>query len=329
MKKIFLLLAFAGPISLQAWAQSDDMYFMPSKSKAKDVAQEAPAYYVGSSRNVDEYNRRGRFCSHYQPIGGDSLSADVFEFQKGAGVYPDSSYVDTSFAYENNSYWDDEDFRYTRRMSRWDGFYNPWFYGYWGPRYYGFYDPLYDPWCYGGYGGWYGCWYGGWYDPWYYGYAGYYGWGWPYYRGWYGWGWNYPYWGGVHIHYAGGNPRGLTGNRTWSYGAGSKSGVGSTSGRYNGAYGNRVTTGSRNSYTSRSNNNRSFGSRTNRTYNSNSQNRTYTPSRSYNSFGSNTPSSGSFGGSVGGGFGGSRSGGGFGGGHSGGGGGGHFGGGRR
>ena len=149
MKKIFLLLAFAGPISLQAWAQSDDMYFMPSKSKAKDVAQEAPAYYVGSSRNVDEYNRRGRFCSHYQPIGGDSLSADVFEFQKGAGVYPDSSYVDTSFAYENNSYWDDEDFRYTRRMSRWDGFYNPWFYGYWGPRYYGFYDPWYDPWCYG------------------------------------------------------------------------------------------------------------------------------------------------------------------------------------
>lgn len=47
MKKIFLLLAFAGPISLQAWAQSDDMYFMPSKSKAKDVAQEAPRILCG------------------------------------------------------------------------------------------------------------------------------------------------------------------------------------------------------------------------------------------------------------------------------------------
>lgn len=314
MKKPFLLLAFAGAFALQSWAQSDDMYFSPSKSKAKEVPQEAPTYYVGSNRDVDEYNRRGRFGSSYQPIGNDSLGNDVFAFQKGPGVYPDSSYVDTTFSYGGNSDWVYDDYPYTRRLSRWYGYYDPWLYGYWGPSMWGFYDP----WYYGAYAGWY--------DPWFYGYR---GWVWPYYGGWYGWGWNYPYWGGVHVRYDRGNPHGLTGNRSWSFGGGT--GAGATAGRYTRTYGTLGNGGSRNTYTPRSNGNRSFGSRTNNNaYSNSNQNRTYNvPNRSTTNFGNNTPSAGSFGGSMGGSFGGGRSGGGFGGGHIGGGGGGHFGGGRR
>lgn len=321
MKKTFLLLAFAGAFALQALAQSDDMYFSPSKSKAKEAPQEAPTYYVGSHRDVDEYNRRGRFGSSYQPIGTDSLGNDIFAFQKGTGVYPDSSYVDTTFSYGGNSDWVYDDYPYTRLLSRWYGYYDPWLYGYWGPSMWSFYDPWYDPWYYGAYAGWY--------DPWFYGYR---GWGWPYYGGWYGWGWNYPYWGGGHIHYDGGNPRGLTGNRTWSYGGGA-TGAGTMTGRYSRSYGNLGNGGVRNSYTPRSNSNRSFGSRiNNNAYSNNSQNRTYTPNRSTTNFGNSTRSTGSFGGSMGGSIGGSMGGsmgGGFGGGHAGGGGGGHFGGGRR
>lgn len=318
MKKTFLLLAFAGAFTLQSWAQSDDMYFSPSKSKAKEVPQEAPAYYVGSNRDVDEYNRRSRFGSSYLPIGNDSLGHDVFAFQKGTGVYPDSSYVDTTFSYGGNSDWMYDDYPYTRRLSRWHGYYDPWLYGYWGPSMWGFYDPWYDPWYYGAYAGWY--------DPWFYGYR---GWGWPYYGGWYGWGWNYPYWGGVHVRYDGGNPSGLTGNRSWSFSGGA--GAGTTAGRYSRTYGNLGNGGSRNTYTPRSTGNRSFGSRiNNNAYSNNNQNRTYNvPNRPTTNFGNNTPSVGSFGGSMGSTFGGGRSGGGFGGGHVGGGGGGHFGGGRR
>lgn len=324
MKKSFLLLAFAGAFALQSWAQSDDMYFLPSKSKTKVAPQETSAYYVGSSRDVDEYNRRGRFGSSCQPIGPDSLGNDIIAFQKGTGVYPDSSYVDTTFSYICNSDWEYEEFPYTRSLSRWYGYYDPWLYSNWEPGMWSFFGPWYDdPWYYGSYAGWY--------DPWFFGYR---RWGWPYYGGWYSWGWNYPYWGGSHVHYAGGNPRGVTGNRTWSYSGGA--GRGTTAGRYPGTHGSANTGTSRNTYTSRSKNNRSFGSRisTNNAYSNNSQNRAYTPNRSTTTFGNNAPSSGSIGRSTGGSFGGGRSGGGFGGGHVGGGhvgggGGGHFGGGRR
>lgn len=317
MKKSFFLLAFAGAFTLQSWAQSDDMYFMPSKSKTKVTSQETSAYYVGSNRDVDEYNRRGRFGSSYQPIAPDSLGNDIIAFQNGTGVYPDSSYVDTTFSYTCNPNWEYEDFPYTRRLSRWYGYYDPWLYSYWGPGMWDFFDPWYDSWYYGADAGWY--------DPWFYSYH---RWGWPYYGGWYSWGWNYPYWGGYHIQYAGGNPRGVTGNRTWSYRGGA--GTGTTAGRYPGTHGRVGTSTSRNTYTSRSNSNRSFGSRVNNnTYSNNSQNRTYTPNRSTATSRNSTPAVGSFGRSGGGSYGGGRSGGGFGGGHVGGGGGGHFGGGRR
>lgn len=302
MKKLLMLLVLAGSMPLASMAQ-DDVYFSPSKD-TEAPKTEKPAYYSGSKRNVDEYNRYGKLNSYYQKIGTDSLGNDIITFQPGYGYRGDSDYTDTAYVYPGSAkFSNDDDYTYTRRMSRWDGFYDPWFYDYYGP--YGWYSPWY-----------YGSWYGGWYDPWYYGYAGwydpwyygYYGWGWPYRYGWYG--WNYPYWGGgVVVNRGGMNSGGVTGQRTWN------------SGR---SYGNASSsTGNRSfgSYTSRSAGNRSFGSRSvqpTRTYNNN------------NSF--STRSTGSFGGMSGGSTGGFSGGGSFGGGRSGGsfgGGGGHFGGGRR
>lgn len=316
MKKFLLLFVLAGAMPLTTMAQ-DDLYFNPGKEKAEEKAEEnRPAYYCGSNRDVDEYNRRGHFRSYYQKIGTDSLGNDIITFQPGDGVYPDSSYVDTAYVYPGSAdFADDDDYRYTRRMSRWDGYYDPWFYDYYGPGYYGWYDPWYSPWRYGYYG---------WYDPWYYGY---YGWGWPYWGGWYGWyDWGYPYWGGGYA-YRGGNPRGLTGDRTWGFDGG-RGGYTAQGGTFGRTYGNRGTGNIQNTYTSRSRSNRAFGSRTSRTY-SNNMNNNYDTSRPVSSFGGSTRSAGG-GFSGGGSFGGGRSGGGgFGGGHSAGGGGGHFGGGRR
>ena len=299
MKKLLMLLVLAGSMPLASMAQ-DDVYFTPSKEDQAPKS-EKPAYYSGSKRDVDEYNRYGKLNSYYQKIGSDSLGNDIITFQPGYG-YDGKAYTDTAYVYPGSAkFSNDDDYTYTRRMSRWDGFYDPWFYDYYGP--YGWYSPwYYDGW----YGGWYDPWYygyAGWYDPWYYGY---YGWGWPYRYGWYG--WDYPYWGGGYVAHRGGmNSGGVTGSRTWNSGR--------TYGNYNGG-----TSGNRSfgSYTSRSAGNRSFGSRT------------VEPTRTYtnNTFGAR--SMGGFSGGSTGGF--SGGGGSFGGGHSGGsfgGGGGHFGGGRR
>ena len=328
MKKLILFTLLLGMMPYKMLAQ-DDMYILPSNlptaKKPKVRTNDREVTYSGSDRDVDEYNRRGKYWSHYQKIGTDNRGNDIIEFQKGRGVYPDSTYIDTTFVGKYyDTMVDGDDFEYTSRMSRWDGFYNPWFYSsyrwraypYWRAGW-GFYDPWYDPWYYG-----YAGFYDPWYNPWYYGYNGWYG---SYYRGWY----NYPY-GGYGRGYArvyGGNPRGLTGDRTWRFGG---SGDTYSAGRFarGSANGNRRSTST---YTTRSRRNRSFGGRTD-TPRSNSFD-----TRSNSSFGNSTRStpsynSGSFGGSrsSGGGFGGTRSsGGGFGGGHSSGGGGGHFGGGRR
>lgn len=304
MRKLLMLLVLAGAMPLASMAQ-DDVYFTPSKNVATPK-KEKQTYYCGSKRGVDEYNRYGRLNSYYQKIGNDSLGNDIITFMPGNGIYRDSSMIDTAYVYPGSAKFDNgDDYTYTRRMSRWDGFYDPWFYdNFYGP--YGWYGSWYNPW--------YAGWYGGWYDPWYYGYAGwynpyyygYYGWGWPYRYGWYG--WNYPYWGGgVIVNNGGMHSGGYTGQRTW------------TAGR---SYGNS-TNGNRSfgGYTSRSAGNRSFGSRSmgnrgydnNRTFNNNSYG-----TRSFGGFGGS--STGSFGGGS---FGGGRSGGSFGGG------GGHFGGGRR
>lgn len=305
MKKLLMLFFLAGTMPLASMAQ-DDLYFTPKKVAKAQAEPETPAYYCGSSRSVDEYNRRGSLSSWYQKIGSDTLGNDIIAFQGGAGVYPDSSYVDTAFVYPGSAQFgtQSDDYACTRELSRWDGYYDPWFSPYWR---YGWYDPWY-------YGSWYG--YHGWYDPWYYGYGWYgpwhHGWYGGYYGGWYG-GWGH----GGYVH-------GTPGTRNHGYIARN------TTGAYGGNFGTRrnagVTgasgSGSRSRFGSRSNNSRDSYSSSRSTFGSRStgSNATRNSSPSY----SNSRSTSSFGG---GGFsGGGSRGGGFSGGHSSGGGGGHFGG---
>ena len=181
MKKalfIFTMLSLLAP-NVQA---QDDMYFGSSKQTAKEVhdyGMPRDTYYSGSSRSVDEYNRRGGGYGSRQILSGDSAMSDVIDFSGGAGVYPDST----------------ADFRLTRKMSRWDGYtpdeaywqgydqgrsdewaastwHSPWYYA---SYYYPWYDSWYDPW-------YYDRWY--WRDPWYYRHYSY-RWGGGYYGGYY------------------------------------------------------------------------------------------------------------------------------------------------
>ena len=192
MKKLVLLSVLFGALPISMMAQ-DDLYFTPKKSdktvkSTPKVENDAPAYYSGSSRSVDEYNRRGKFGSYFEKIGTDSLGNDIIEFHSSAEDVTDTLavYPGTKVEYDV-----DDDYYYSRRMSRFDDFYwyDPWFRG----PYYSWHSPWwysrwgwYDPWYYGyGYNGWYG-WYD-WYDPYYYSW---YGWGSPYRWGWYG-GWHY------------------------------------------------------------------------------------------------------------------------------------------
>ena len=288
---------FALPFSMMA--QDDDLYFNP-KQEAKKVAEERAKrtqqlaeqrarrdsiyalYWSGSDRNVDEYNRGGKLFSQYQNIGSDSLGNDIISFRIDKGVAPDTIYDDEAFA---EKYTRDmrDDFDCTRCMSRWDGFYDPWFYDYYGCGSYYWrssYWRWYNPWRYGYYAGWYDPWFDPWYDPWYYGYAGWYG------RPWYGWGGYYPwYWGGPVVTYV------LPSNGYRSYvhvASGSSSNRGFHSSQFN-RFGRRDSNNSNRNY----NNNYNYNN--NHTFNS-------------SGFGNRSVGSGSFGGGTrGGGFGGGGS----------------------
>lgn len=181
MKRL-LLLASIIIIASNVFAQ-DDVYFTPKKKNAKkksDVAAvvdyDTPVYHSGSNRDVDEYNRRGAFASHIESVGNDSTGNDIIEFTPGDGTYPDSislaeltkkdslAHLIRKSVKENSI---DDEYNYSRRLRRFDGFYawGPWGYDPW------FYDPwyfnyAYDPWYW--HHGWYDPWYRPWhYDPWY------------------------------------------------------------------------------------------------------------------------------------------------------------------
>ncbi len=192
MKRLLLISMFAGMLPMTMAAQDDDLYFVPKKKSAEKVTDNygipTDVYYSGSDRSIDEYNRRLK--SRVEVIGGDSTLCDTISFSAEKGVYPNDSISD-------------EDFKLTKKMSRfddyrisdneafWAGYYagrydwawhSPWYY-----TRYGWYDPWYysrwrwyDPWYYD----WYYGWYGSWYDPWYYGYGWYSGWYAPRYYVW-------------------------------------------------------------------------------------------------------------------------------------------------
>ncbi|MBR1463167.1 MAG: hypothetical protein IJ604_07300 [Prevotella sp.] len=313
MKRFVLLAVLVSALPIAMMAQ-DDLYFTPKKSVKKAAStyekiDDSPVYHSGSNRNVDEYNRRGKFGSYFQKIGTDSLGNDIIEFHSSKEDITDTMavYPGTKVQFD-----EEDDYAYSRRLSRFDDYYwyDPWFYSYygfgpyWRARYYGWYDPWYDPWYYGG---WYGSWYG-WYDPWFYGH---YGWGYPY-RYW-GWGGYYNSWYTPSYYVSYGN--GVTGTR--NHGLVTRGSTTTPRGNFGGYRGNGQTTRAYNQSEANSTRRGTFGG--NRS-SSNSGTRTYSPSTtsspSYGggSFGGSRSSGGSFGGSSGG----SRSGGGGGGGHFGG-----------
>lgn len=212
MKKTVILSAIALLLPLSSMlAQDDDMYFVPKKSTKKQTDRvrhieynnvnpqntdpSASDYYAGCGRSVDDYNRRSAYWSRYTNIGTDSDGNDIIEFSKWVGIAPDTTYTDSLFAMRQyDAQASNDDYGYSVRMSRWDGFYDPWFYAYrwgYGPHWrYGWYDPWY---------------YGGYYDPWYWDYVGWYGYYDPWYDPWccYGGYWG-PRYGG--IAWGGGRP---------------------------------------------------------------------------------------------------------------------------
>lgn len=297
MKKWMFLTWALVALPVAMMAQDDDMYFASSKSKTtsqRSSYSTHDTYYSGSSRSVDEYNRR--FRSSYEVLPTDT--GDIISFAPVQGVYPDSV----------------GDFKVTRQMQRWDDYtpsqaywegYNQGQHDsyYWhSPWYYSSYYPWYDSWYYDPW--YYRSWHYGWYDPWYYDYA--WSWHYPYYRhyGWYG-GWTYSYYRPVR-YYHGGHARST----------GSIDRYGRTHGSFNGYRGS--TTGGSRGVSVRSNT-RNVGTvntnrNTVRSVSSGSGN--FSGSRSSNTYSGNTggfsgsrsTSSGGF--SGGSSFGGSRSGGG-------------------
>ena len=338
MKRMILLSVLLGTVSFHAVAQ-DDLYFYPTESKAESSKsnrdpwsnEEMSSYYSGINKSSDEYNRRG--MSTYRKIGTDSLGNDIIRYRVGK----DSFVVDTVYSNLLQSYDSNEDdFAYSRRMGRFDGYwgrYNPWYMG--SPYYYSYWD-YYDPWYADMYAPWYrgyygGYWYGGWVSPWAYRYR-YWGWNNPYYYGY--WGGYYPYYGYTRVSYNGhtGTANHWASGRVGDYAASPRAYDNGNS-NFSGYRGERNTRsfGSNSAFGNRSNNNRnnvgSFGgarrpSNTDayRPFNgtrSNTHSQTYTPRTQYpsntnnrSSFGGNSSFGGSrsFGG--GGSFGGNRSGGG-------------------
>ena len=115
---------------LTATAQ-DDMYFVPTKSNVKKSAEKygmpKDTYYCGSKRDVDEYNRRlkskvevisddallaGNSLADNDTLVTDTLVGDTIVFIAEKGVYPkDNAHMQS-----------DNDYKYTRNMSRWDNY---------------------------------------------------------------------------------------------------------------------------------------------------------------------------------------------------------------
>lgn len=176
MKRLIILSLLFWPLLSMA---QDDMYFVPSKKKAKadvervdltpraeTVRPAAVEVYNDSRRSEDEYNRRF--------VNVDGYMADTLQ--------SDSS--DTYSSYEDDP---EADFRYSRRLVR---FHSPRLYAIASPYYwdlcysYGAWDYLYDP-----------------FDPWYWHYGWGYGWSWGPWDCWCGgiWGYTHPhhwaYWG--------------------------------------------------------------------------------------------------------------------------------------
>lgn len=287
MKKLFALL-IATAVGTMAYAQDDDIYFVPSKSKTQVTTTPSSSLrssYEPISRTTTtttttttENWAEGR--------GNNGWDVDAYN-RRGTTTVTDTAY----YTGDEGTYIEDQgDGECTTMLVR---FHSPRFGIYVSSPYYGVLTDYYwdDPWYwdYGYYGGWYG------WNSWY-------GWGWGWHPYWHSW-WADPWWGG-HWGYAhwghgpgwggGWNPR-PDGGRGWAYRApdrGINNGVRPSRSYASGgrSYGTSRASRSYNnpSYTS----GRSFGTsrssstRPSRSYNSGENN----SSRSYNNSSSSRPS---------------------------------------
>ncbi|MGN0234577.1 MAG: hypothetical protein ACI4B5_09175 [Bacteroidaceae bacterium] len=325
----------------------DDMYFIPTKKKAKSetptkeesvtIKTNQPQtstletqvdFHTGQLRDVDEYNRRGNGKENVTTrLVGDTLyvtSTDSLGNEVVIRYSGDDASSVTVTQEPKNDYWYndidgyyDDDYYYSTRLYRFRGM--AWRSPFLWDVCYGWYDPWYDPWY-------------GWYMPYYH--FGYYswfdwGWGWHHHPGWdCGWG-HHGYYRDYLPHrptlaYRNHGERGgryMTGTAVASTRAGrlGTTRLGSTSRSDN----NVGTRGAGNYATQRAGRSESTIRSTQRSTNNSSTRGSYVPSRSYNEGSSSrgsSVSSSTRGGSIGGGFGGgsfgssSRGGGGFGGG---------------
>lgn len=194
-KSVLLMWGLLMPFVAMAQYDDDDLYFVPSKKQTRQVSVitttvpsettvtiYVPSSYSGSTRDVDEYNRRGRYRRSAAGDGSEASGVDSLAtaytagYAQGYGDAYSRGYTDA--AYDIPSY----------RV-----------------RFFNCYDPFwYDSWLWTPY----------WYDPWYYsGWSYSWGWGWSYYRPWYygpGWyggysyGWGRPYYSWRSPYYYGG-----------------------------------------------------------------------------------------------------------------------------
>ncbi len=198
MKKSLLLLALSA-VALGAFAQDDDIYFVPTEKAqpaVKQVEPERSSYSVIPATKAEQQydnwaDNRAGWC-------------DVDEYNR-RGMSHNDSVVSLPNATESEYYGADDASDCTVRLVRFHSprvgviISSPYYYDYYNIVYDPWFDPWYDPWY--GWGGWYG-WYG--YRPWY---SHWYGWG-PYYWGW-SWGWHRPWhntwaWHGGHRGWHGG-----------------------------------------------------------------------------------------------------------------------------
>lgn len=197
MKAKILFMTLMAGMPLAGFAQVDDMYFVPQKEEPKKTSTvvvtyedthhptaadehvpetvEEAHYATGEVRDVDEYNRRGRWTGE-DGLPDDSLAyADSTEVEaegEGSGdEYACSKRIlrfcapTVGVAVSSPLYWD---LCYGPNSIYWDvyddgiyayAFPSSWSTFYWGPYY---------SWGWGwSYWGWGGPWYAGWYDPWY------------------------------------------------------------------------------------------------------------------------------------------------------------------
>lgn len=119
MKRNILALFLFGLISSGAYAQ-DDMYFTPKKTE-KVVKEVAPvASYHENHMDVDEYNRRGFWGNEGYVQASDTTASDVIDFSPSDSLQTTAS-AGAEGEYDE-SYNPEDDYVYSRRMSRFDDF---------------------------------------------------------------------------------------------------------------------------------------------------------------------------------------------------------------